>query len=47
LIENWVSTTDYHDARVGMLQAAKDLYGQNSTEYKTVDKAWAAVSVSP
>jgi Zn-dependent metalloprotease len=47
LTENWVSTTDYHDARVGMLQAAKDLYGQNSTEYKTVDKAWAAVDVTP
>lgn len=46
LTENWVSTTDYHEARTGMLQAAKDLYGQDSTEYKTLDKAWAAVNVS-
>ncbi len=47
LTENWVSTTNYHDARVGMLKAAKDLYGRNSTEYNAVNKAWAAVSVTP
>ncbi|WP_053659924.1 M4 family metallopeptidase [Streptomyces sp. MMG1121] len=41
-----VSTTDFHDARKATLQAAKDLYGANSTEYKTVDKAWAAVDVT-
>ncbi|MFC9926312.1 M4 family metallopeptidase [Streptomyces sp. NPDC127190] len=41
-----VSTTDFHDARVATLKAAKDLYGANSTEYKTVDKAWAAVNVT-
>lgn len=46
LTENWVSTTNYHQARTGMLQAAKDLYGQSSNEYKTLDKAWAAVNVS-
>ncbi|MGW3008116.1 M4 family metallopeptidase [Streptomyces sp. NPDC001219] len=40
-----VSTTDFHDARVATLRAAKDLYGAKSTEYKTVDKAWAAVNV--
>ena len=45
LTENWVSTTNYHEARVGMLQAAKDLYGKSSTEYKTTDAAWAAVNV--
>ncbi|WP_369387076.1 M4 family metallopeptidase [Streptomyces sp. CG1] len=41
-----VSTTDFHDARVATLKAASDLYGANSTEYKTVDKAWAAVNVT-
>ncbi len=41
-----VSTTDFHDARTATLKAAKDLYGQNSTEYKTVDTAWAAVNVT-
>ncbi|MGF1240650.1 M4 family metallopeptidase [Streptomyces sp. 2-6] len=41
-----VSSTDFHDARVATLQAAKDLYGATSTEYKTVDQAWAAVNVT-
>ncbi|MFG2526835.1 M4 family metallopeptidase [Streptomyces sp. NPDC048516] len=41
-----VSTTDFHDARAATLHAAKDLYGAGSTEYKTVDKAWAAVNVT-
>ncbi|MEU6406628.1 M4 family metallopeptidase [Streptomyces sp. NPDC046985] len=41
-----VSTTDFHDARVATLNAARDLYGANSTEYKTVDRAWAAVNVT-
>ncbi|WP_225096082.1 M4 family metallopeptidase [Streptomyces sp. CoH27] len=41
-----VSTTDFHQARFATLQAAKDLYGANSTEYKTVDSAWAAVNVT-
>ncbi|MEU9101393.1 M4 family metallopeptidase [Streptomyces sp. NPDC048361] len=42
-----VSTTDFHDARTATLSAAADLYGATSTEYKTVDKAWAAVNVTP
>ncbi|MFI5685108.1 M4 family metallopeptidase [Streptomyces sp. NPDC051636] len=41
-----VSTTDFHDARVATLKAAKDLYGASSVEYKTVDKAWGAVNVT-
>ncbi|MEU1657189.1 M4 family metallopeptidase [Streptomyces griseofuscus] len=41
-----VSTTDFHGARLATLQAAKDLYGANSTEYKTVNQAWAAVNVT-
>jgi Zn-dependent metalloprotease len=41
-----VSTTDFHDARIATKKAAKDLYGLNSTEYKAVDRAWAAVNVT-
>ncbi|MER6984140.1 M4 family metallopeptidase, partial [Streptomyces carpinensis] len=41
-----VSTTDFHDARLATLKAARDLYGANSTEYKTVNRAWAAVNVT-
>jgi len=41
-----VSTTDFHGARVATLKAAKDLYGSTSTEYKTVNNAWAAVNVT-
>ncbi|MET7549275.1 M4 family metallopeptidase [Streptomyces sp. NPDC005479] len=41
-----VSSTDFHDARTATLQAAADLYGQGSTEYDTVNKAWAAVNVT-
>lgn len=46
LTENWTSSTNYHDARVGMLQAAADLYGKAGKEYRAVNKAWAAVSVT-
>jgi Zn-dependent metalloprotease len=45
LTHEWISTTNYHQARVGMLNAAKDLYGQNSKEYKATNAAWAAVAV--
>ncbi|MDF3301272.1 M4 family metallopeptidase [Streptomyces tropicalis] len=41
-----VSSTDFHDARLATLKAAKDLYGASSTEYRTVDRAWAAVDVT-
>lgn len=41
-----VSSSDFHDARTATLQAAADIYGRNSTEYRTVDKAWAAVNVT-
>ncbi|MCH5672139.1 M4 family metallopeptidase [Streptomyces gilvus] len=41
-----VSTTDFHDARVATLKAAKDLYGASGVEYRTVDQAWAAVNVT-
>jgi Zn-dependent metalloprotease len=47
LTEQWTSTTNYHDARVGTLNAAKELYGKHSVEYKTLNKVWAAVSVTP
>ncbi|MGW2822873.1 M4 family metallopeptidase [Streptomyces sp. NPDC001443] len=41
-----VSTTDFHDARVATLKAAKDLYGADSAEYRAVDRSWAAVNVT-
>ncbi|MFG3197249.1 M4 family metallopeptidase [Streptomyces sp. NPDC048208] len=41
-----VSTTDFHDAREATLNAARDMYGATSTEYRTVDRAWAAVNVT-
>ncbi|MFF0200475.1 M4 family metallopeptidase [Streptomyces sp. NPDC005017] len=40
-----VSTTDFHDARIATMRAAKDLYGLNSVEYKAVSRSWAAVNV--
>lgn len=47
LTEEWTSRTDYHDARVGTLNAAKALFGADSPEYAAVDAAWAAVAVTP
>ncbi|MFK0157122.1 M4 family metallopeptidase [Streptomyces sp. NPDC090493] len=41
-----VSSTDFHDARIATLKAAKDLYGASGVEYRTVDQAWAAVDVT-
>ncbi|WP_331752131.1 M4 family metallopeptidase [Streptomyces sp. NBC_00829] len=41
-----VSTTDFHQARTATLQAAADMHGADSAEYKAVDKAWAAVNVT-
>ncbi len=41
-----VSTTDFHEARTATLQAAADMYGEQSTEYKAVDAAWAGVNVT-
>lgn len=37
--------TDYADARVATLNAAADLYGSYSRQYRAVDAAWAAVNV--
>ncbi|TLS44212.1 M4 family metallopeptidase [Streptomyces montanus] len=39
------STTKYAGARTATLKAATDLYGSTSTEYKTVNAAWAAINV--
>ncbi|UJB17754.1 MULTISPECIES: M4 family metallopeptidase [Lysobacter] len=46
LTKYFVSSTDYPGARTGTLQATADLYGADSTEYKTVARAWSAVSVN-
>ncbi|MEV5019451.1 M4 family metallopeptidase [Streptomyces sp. NPDC053780] len=40
------STTNYKAARTATLSAASDLYGTDSTEYKTVGAAWTAINVS-
>ncbi|MFF8772377.1 M4 family metallopeptidase [Kitasatospora sp. NPDC015120] len=40
------STTDYKGARTASLNAARDLYGLNSTEYTAIAAAWSAVSVA-
>ncbi|MHC5904124.1 M4 family metallopeptidase [Streptomyces sp. S6] len=40
------STTNYKGARTATLSAASALYGSTSTEYKTVQAAWAAVNVN-
>ncbi|MFI5854167.1 M4 family metallopeptidase [Streptomyces parvulus] len=39
------STTNYKAARTATLSAASDLYGADSTEYKTVGAAWTAIDV--
>jgi Zn-dependent metalloprotease len=46
LTKYMTSTTNFHSARTATLSAAKDLYGADSTEYKTTDAAWAAVNVT-
>ncbi|MFE2061859.1 M4 family metallopeptidase [Streptomyces sp. NPDC059467] len=45
LTTKFTSTTNYASARTGTLAAAGELYGTTSTEYKTVQDAWAAVAV--
>ncbi|MFJ9822351.1 M4 family metallopeptidase [Streptomyces sp. NPDC101151] len=45
LTTQFTSTTNYANARKGTLSAAADLYGNDSTEYKTVAAAWSAVNV--
>ena len=39
------STSGYTEARLGSLQAAEDLFGQNSNEYVQTQNAWNAVGV--
>ena len=39
------TTTDYHEARQATLDAARDLYGDGSTEQAAVAAAWTAVNV--
>ncbi len=41
----FTSGTTYAQARTGSLSAAKDLYGQGSTQYRAVAAAWSAVDV--
>jgi Zn-dependent metalloprotease len=46
LTRYFVSSTTYPQARAGTLQAAADLYGNGSTEYQTVARAWSAAGVN-
>ena len=39
-------SSQYADIRLASLQAAEDLYGENSVEVQTVAAAWDAVGVS-
>lgn len=39
------SNSTYPDARVGSLNAARDLFGVDSPQYRAVAAAWSAVSV--
>ncbi|MDP9444739.1 MAG: M4 family metallopeptidase [Actinomycetota bacterium] len=40
------STTDYADARDATVRAARDLFGDGSTQCRAVARAWAAVAVA-
>ncbi|MFJ8083416.1 M4 family metallopeptidase [Streptomyces sp. NPDC096205] len=42
----FTSTTDYAGARVGTLNAARDLYGAGSAEYNAVAAAWKGINVN-
>jgi zinc metalloprotease ZmpA len=39
------STTNFKGARTATLNAAKDLFGTNSAQYRSVAAAWTAVNV--
>lgn len=41
-----ISTSDFHDARVALVQSATDLYGASSAEVAAVNAAWDAVGVN-
>ncbi|MGO4261909.1 M4 family metallopeptidase [Lysobacter sp. TAB13] len=46
LTRYFVSSTTYPQARTWTLQAASDLYGNTSNEYKILARAWSAASVN-
>jgi hypothetical protein len=45
LTSYFTSQSDFADARNATLQAASDIYGSSSSEYATVEDAWAAVGI--
>jgi hypothetical protein len=45
LSEQFTNTTNYHDARAGVLASAAALYGASSAEYAAVENAFAAINV--
>ena len=40
-----ISTSNFHDARVALVQSATDLYGASGAEVTAVNAAWDAVGV--
>lgn len=40
-----ISTSNFHDARVALVQSATDLYGPNGAEVAAINAAWDAVGV--
>ena len=47
LIQYLTPNAQFIDARTATVQAAKDLYGANSAEVRSVENAWYAVNVGP
>ena len=43
----WTSFTTYPEAAEGMIRAARDLYGADSTDCTRTEAAWKAVKVTP
>jgi Zn-dependent metalloprotease len=43
----WTSFTTYPEAAEGMIRAARDLYGADSTDCARTEAAWKAVKVTP
>jgi bacillolysin len=41
-----ISSSNFHDARVALVQSATDLYGASSAEVAAVNAAWTAVGVN-
>ena len=45
LVSYLIPTSEYSDVRLGSLYSARDLFGENSTQFQSVVEAWNAVGV--